>query len=65
MDKTTVRFSPSAKQLIRDEAEREGISMSEFVRDAAIVRAAFRQGFRREPAGLNAEHMARVLSRSH
>ena len=39
----TIRFSPSIHAMVRTEAEHEGVSMAEFVREAAFARAVWRK----------------------
>jgi hypothetical protein len=46
MRATTVRFGEALWTLVEQEAEREGVSAAQFVRDAAIVRAAYAMGQR-------------------
>jgi hypothetical protein len=47
----TVRFDRASYDYIRDEARDAGISVAQFVREAAIIRAALR-GIGREAEGL-------------
>jgi hypothetical protein len=37
---TTIRFTPDAMQLIQRAAKRQGCSVSQFVREAALMRAS-------------------------
>ena len=45
----TVRFSPRTHALIKQEADVEGISITQFVREAALARAYSAIGSRDEP----------------
>jgi GAF domain-containing protein len=53
MRATTVRFSDSLWKLLESEAEREGVSTAQFVRDATIMRTAYAMG-QRGDAGFEA-----------
>ena len=46
MRATTVRFSDAVWQLLEREAQREGVSAAQFIRDATILRAAYAMGQR-------------------
>ncbi len=46
MRATTVRFSEDLWKLLEREAEREGVSAAQFIRDATIMRAAYAMGRR-------------------
>jgi GAF domain-containing protein len=46
MRATTVRFSDALWKLLEREAEREGVSAAQFIRDATILRAAYAMGQR-------------------
>jgi GAF domain-containing protein len=59
MRATTVRFGDALWALVEQEAEREGVSAAQFIRDAAVVRAAYAMG-QRGDAGLDAA-LARVF----
>lgn len=48
---TTVRFDDVAYDYIRNEARDAGVSVAQFIREAALMRAAIR-GARREHPGL-------------
>ena len=50
MRATTVRFSEDLWRLLEREAEREGVSAAQFIRDASVMRAAYAMGRRGEPA---------------
>jgi hypothetical protein len=50
MRATTVRFSEDLLRLLEREAEREGVSVAQFIRDASVMRAAYAMGRRGEPA---------------
>ena len=49
MRATTVRFAESLWTLVEQEAEREGVSAAQFIRDASIMRAAYAMGRRGDP----------------
>ena len=49
MRATTVRFSDSLWAMLEREAEREGVSAAQFIRDATILRTAFAMGQRGDP----------------
>ena len=49
MRATTVRFADSLWTLVEREAEREGVSAAQFIRDATIMRAAYAMGQRGDP----------------
>ena len=53
MRATTVRFSEDLWRLLEREAEREGVSAAQFIRDASVMRAAYAMG-RRGEAGYEA-----------
>lgn len=46
MRATTIRFTPDLWELLEREARREGVSVAQYVRDAAMFRAAFGLGER-------------------
>ena len=48
MRATTIRFTPELWALLQREAEREGVSVAQYVRDAALVRVAYSAGERGE-----------------
>ncbi len=50
MRATTVRFSEDLWRLVEREAEREGVSSAQFIRDASVMRAAYAMGRRGDPA---------------
>ena len=50
MRATTVRFSEDLWRLLEREAEREGVSAAQFIRDASVMRAAYAMGRRGEVA---------------
>jgi hypothetical protein len=50
MRATTVRFSEDLWRLLEREAEREGVSAAQFIRDASVMRAAYAMGRRGDPA---------------
>jgi GAF domain len=50
MRATTVRFSEDLWRLLEREAEREGVSAAQFIRDASVMRAAYLMGRRGDPA---------------
>jgi GAF domain-containing protein len=61
MRATTVRFAEALWTLVEREAEREGVSAAQFIRDASIMRAAYAMGRRGDPdfeAALGHAHAA-------
>src|SRR4051794_26341 len=61
MRATTVRFADSLWTLVEHEAQREGVSAAQFIRDATIMRAAYAMGQRGDPdfeAALRSAHAA-------
>jgi mobilization protein NikA len=48
MKVTTVRFGEDLWALLESEAERAGVSVSQYIREAALARAAFAAGSRAE-----------------
>jgi hypothetical protein len=48
---TTIRWDEAAYEYVREEARSAGVTVSQFVREAALIRAAVRQA-RREAPGL-------------
>jgi hypothetical protein len=46
MRATTIRFTPDLWELLEREARREGVSVAQYVRDAALFRAAYGMGER-------------------
>lgn len=48
MRATTIRFTPELWALLQREAEREGVSVAQYVRDAALFRVAYSAGERHE-----------------
>lgn len=49
MRATTVRFAETLWALVEREAQREGVSAAQFIRDASIMRAAYAMGRRGDP----------------
>jgi len=57
MHQTTVRFGPDLWQELAAEAQRAGVSVAQYVRDAALMRVAYTRGRDGDPhfeAALNA-----------
>jgi hypothetical protein len=56
MKVTTVRFSERMWELLEEEAQREGVSVAQFVREAAVMRLGYLMGRRGEwPSAPDAE----------
>jgi hypothetical protein len=51
MRATTIRFTPDLWQRLEREAAREGVSVAQYVRDAALFRIAYAEGTRAEGSG--------------
>jgi hypothetical protein len=49
MRATTIRFTPELWSLLERESRREGVSVAQYVRDAALFRAAYGLGERTAP----------------
>src|SRR3954452_17759338 len=49
MRATTVRFAESLWTRVEQEAEREGVSAAQFIRDASVMRTAYAMGRRGDP----------------
>jgi hypothetical protein len=49
MHQTTVRFGPDLWQEISAEADRAGVSVAQYVRDAALMRLAYTRGREGDP----------------
>ena len=45
----TVRLAAPIHELVTEEADRDGISVSQFIREAVLVRCVWRRGRRGEP----------------
>lgn len=54
MRATTIRFTPELWALLQREATREGVSVAQYVRDAALFRVAYSAGVRRDQNGSEA-----------
>jgi hypothetical protein len=50
MRKTTIRLGDGVYEVIAEEARREGVSMAQFIREAAFGRAWYARGRRGDPA---------------
>jgi len=48
MRATTIRFTPELWTLLQREATKEGVSVAQYVRDAALFRVAYSAGVRRD-----------------
>jgi hypothetical protein len=48
MRATTIRFTPELWALLQREATKEGVSVAQYVRDAALFRVAYSAGVRRD-----------------
>lgn len=47
--RVTVRFGETAHGIVTKAAESEGVTFAQYVREAALMRAAYEYGIRREP----------------
>lgn len=56
-----LRLSPADHELIVQEAEVQGVTVTEFVRTAAVARAAFLAGQRSDDPGRTIERIAKRL----
>jgi hypothetical protein len=63
MRATTIRFTPELWALLQREATREGVSVAQYVRDAALFRVAYSAGIRREQEAEGAPEPAPQLAR--
>ena len=64
MHATTIRFSPISWSLIEREARREGVSVAQYVREAAVLQAAYRLGRAGESLGSEHERLLEELRRN-
>jgi hypothetical protein len=46
----SVKFSDSSWAMVRRAARREGITASQYIREAVLMRAFYEAGYEREPA---------------
>ena len=51
MRATTIRFTPELWDQLQREATREGVSVAQYVRDAALFRVAYGEGVRHGKEG--------------
>lgn len=56
---TTIRFAPDAMELVQEAASALGISVAQFVREAALMRACVTPGIREEMVEMS-ERIARL-----
>jgi hypothetical protein len=61
MRATTIRFTPELWALLQREATREGVSVAQYVRDAALFRVAYSAGIRREQDPEGADPIAAAI----
>jgi len=61
MHATTIRFSLASWELIEREARREGVSVAQYIREAALLQAAYRIGRTGESLGPEYERMLAEL----
>jgi hypothetical protein len=62
MRATTIRFTPELWELLEREARREGVSVAQYVRDAALFRAAYGLGERTAAGDEGLEELRENLS---
>ena len=59
--RVSVRFPPTSHALVAAAAEREGLSMSEYVREAALMRVALEMASQRTGGAVAAGELADAL----
>ena len=64
MRATTIRFPNDLWEQLEQEAKRQGISVAQYVRDAALYRVAYSTGAREDPAQSRARFPDRSSAKS-